>query len=40
MYKNRYFSYLQYQQDYKVSIGHPLKLLKQIDGQEGEDVVL
>ena len=33
-------SYLQYQQYYEVSICHPLELLEQVDGQEGEDVVL
>lgn len=38
--KQKRLSYLKYQQHNKVSIRHPLELLKQVDGQEGEDVVL
>lgn len=36
----RRVTHLQHQQHQEVSVGDPLELLKQIDGQEGEDVVL
>lgn len=33
-------SHLEHQQEEEVSVGDPLKLLKQVEGQEGEEVVL